>query len=154
MSAMASQITDITIVYSTVHSGADQRKHQSSELLAFLWGIHRWPVNSPHKGPVTRKVFPFDDVIMSPLTSGTYQQEAGSSIQLRYSPFRIHGPIRPGISQIRNYTWIILTGRYFRFCGKYKCIWLIHYFYQILVLRSISIHFLDYFISNKSSEKM
>ena len=32
--------------------------------LAFVWGIHRWPVNIPHKGPVTRKMFPFDDVIM------------------------------------------------------------------------------------------
>ena len=30
-------------------------------------GIHRWPVNSPHKGPVTRKMFPFDDVIMTVL---------------------------------------------------------------------------------------
>ena len=44
--------------------GTDQRKHQSSALLAFVRGIHRWPVNSPHKGPVTRKMFPFDDVIM------------------------------------------------------------------------------------------
>ena len=42
----------------------DQRKHQSSASLAFAWGIHRWPVNSPHKGPVTRKMFPFDEVIM------------------------------------------------------------------------------------------
>ena len=64
MSAMASQITSLTIVYSTVYSGADQRKHQSSASLAFLRGIHRWPVNSPHKGPVARKMFPFDDVIM------------------------------------------------------------------------------------------
>ena len=39
------------------HSGADQRKHQCSVSLAFVWGIHRWPVNSPHKGPVTRKMF-------------------------------------------------------------------------------------------------
>ena len=62
MSMMASQITDVSIVYSTVCSGADQRKHQSSALLAFVRGIHRWPVNSPHKGPVTRKMFPFDDV--------------------------------------------------------------------------------------------
>ena len=52
------------IVYSTVHSGADQRKYQSPASLAFVWGIHRWPVNSPHKWPVTRKMFPFDDVIM------------------------------------------------------------------------------------------
>ena len=41
------------------------RKHQSSASLAFVWGIHRWPVNSPHKAPVTQKMFPFDDVIMS-----------------------------------------------------------------------------------------
>ena len=64
MSAMASQITSLTIACATVYSGADQRKHQSSASLAFVWGIHRWPVNSPHKGPVTRKMFPFDDVIM------------------------------------------------------------------------------------------
>ena len=64
MSAMASQVTSFTIVYSTVYSGADQRKHQSSASLAFVRGIHRWPVNSPHKGPVTRKIFPFDDVII------------------------------------------------------------------------------------------
>ena len=55
MSSMASQITTLTIVYSTVYSGADQRKHQSSASLAFVRGIHRWPVNSPHKGPVTWK---------------------------------------------------------------------------------------------------
>ena len=61
----ACQITSLTIVYSTVvDSGADQRKHQSSASLAFVWGIHRGPVNSPHKWPVTRKMFPFDDVIM------------------------------------------------------------------------------------------
>ena len=64
MSVMASQITSLTIVYSTLYSGADQRKHQSSASLAFVWGKHRWPVNSPHEGPVTRKIFPFDDVFM------------------------------------------------------------------------------------------
>ena len=64
MSAMASQITSLMIVYSTVYSGADQRKHQSSASLAFARGIHQWPVNSRHKGPVTQKMFPFDDVIM------------------------------------------------------------------------------------------
>ena len=64
MGAMASQITSLTIVYSIVHSGVDERKHQSSASLAFVRGIHRSPVNSPHKGPVTRKMFPFDDVIM------------------------------------------------------------------------------------------
>ena len=64
MSTIASQITSLTIVYSTIYSGADQSKHQSSASLAFVWGIHRGPVNSPHKWPVTRKMFPFDDVIM------------------------------------------------------------------------------------------
>ena len=61
---MVSQITRLTIVYSSIYSGADQRKHKSSASLAFVWGIHRLPVNSPHKGPVTRKMFPFDDVVM------------------------------------------------------------------------------------------
>ena len=56
MSAMASQVTSLTVVYSTVYSDADQKKYQSSASLV--------PVNSPHKGPVTRKMFPFDDVIM------------------------------------------------------------------------------------------
>ena len=65
MSAIASQITGVAIVSSTVCSGADQRKHQSSTPLAFVREIHRWSVNSPHKGSVTRKMFPFYDVIMS-----------------------------------------------------------------------------------------
>ena len=54
----------LKIVYSTIYSGADQRKHQSSASLAFVQGIHRWPVNCPHKWPVTWKMFPFDDIIM------------------------------------------------------------------------------------------
>ena len=61
MTTVASQITSLTIVYSAVYSDAEQRKHQSSASLAFV------RVNSPHKWPVTRKMFPFDDVIMSPL---------------------------------------------------------------------------------------
>ena len=64
MGAMVYQITSFTIVYSTVYSGVDQRKHQSSASLAFVWGIHQWPVNSSLKWPVTRKMFQFDDVIM------------------------------------------------------------------------------------------
>ena len=63
MGASASQITSITIIYSTINSGADQRKHQNSSSLAFVRGIQRWPVNSPHKWPVTQKMFSFDDVI-------------------------------------------------------------------------------------------
>ena len=65
LGAIASQITSLTIVYSTVYSDADQRKHQSSASLAFVRGIHRGPVNSTHKWPVTRKMFPFNDVITS-----------------------------------------------------------------------------------------
>ena len=65
MGTMASQLASLTIIYSIVYSGTDQRKHQSSASLAFVQGIHRGPVNSPHKGPVTRKIFPFDDVFMN-----------------------------------------------------------------------------------------
>ena len=64
MSTMASQIISLTNVYSIIYAGVDQRKHQSSASLAFVLGIHRWPVNSPLEGPVTQKMFPFDDVIM------------------------------------------------------------------------------------------
>ena len=64
MGTMASQITSLMIVYSTVYSSADQRTNQSSTSLACVRGAHRWPGVSPHKVPETRKVFPFDDVIM------------------------------------------------------------------------------------------
>ena len=69
---ISSQITNLTIVYSTVYSDADQRKHQSSASLAFVRGTHGGggAVNSPHKWPVKRKMLPFDDVIMSIYTSG------------------------------------------------------------------------------------
>ena len=63
MGVIASQITSLTIVNSTVYADADQRKHESSASLAFAWGIHRGPVNSPHKWAVTRKMLPFYDVI-------------------------------------------------------------------------------------------
>ena len=64
LGSVASQITSLTIGYSTVYSDADQRKHQSSASLAFERGIHQEPVNSLHKWPVMRKIFLFDDVIM------------------------------------------------------------------------------------------
>ena len=64
MGAMTSQIASLNIVYSTVFSGADQRKHHSSASLAFVRGIHQWPVNSSHKWLVARKMFLFEDVIM------------------------------------------------------------------------------------------
>ena len=85
MTTMVSQITSLTIVYSIVYSDADQRKHQSSASLAFVRGIHRRPVNSPHKGPVTRKKFPFDDVIMQLLyyinyTKWSFDRTFGASL--------------------------------------------------------------------------
>ena len=64
MGTMVSQITSLTIVYLTIYSGADQRKHRSFASLAYVWAFHWWPVNFPHKWPVTRKMFPYDDVIM------------------------------------------------------------------------------------------
>ena len=69
MSTMASPITSLVIVYPTVYSGTDQRKHQSPASLAFVRRIHQWPVNSPHKGPVTWKMFSFHDVIMGKYSS-------------------------------------------------------------------------------------
>ena len=80
MSSMASQITSLTIVCSNVYLGVDQRKQQSSASLAVVRGIHRWPVNSPDKGPVTRKMYPFDDVIMF------------DPIDSQYLPIWVHGP--------------------------------------------------------------
>ena len=64
MGTVVSQITSLTIVYSIIYSDAGQRKHQWLESLAFVRGIHQGPVNSLHKWPVTRKMFPFDDIIM------------------------------------------------------------------------------------------
>ena len=75
MGTTASQITSLRVVYSTVYSDADLIKHQSSASLAFVRGIHRGPVNSPHKWPVTQKMFPFDDVIMINMNVYHYQLE-------------------------------------------------------------------------------
>ena len=63
MSTMVSKITSVSIVCTTVCSGADQIKHKSSASMAFVSGIHRWPVTSLHKGPVMQKMFPFDDIM-------------------------------------------------------------------------------------------
>ena len=85
MIPMASQITSLTIVYSTVYSGTNQRKHRSSASLAFVRGIHRWPVNSPHNGPVTRKIFPFDDVIMDWSCAGNSKAKHGIATGYRWT---------------------------------------------------------------------
>ena len=84
MSAIASQITSLTIVYSTVNSDADERKHQSSASLAFVRGIHRRPVNSTHNWPGTRKMFPFDDAIMN----STEYKELGKTRDTIIAPIK------------------------------------------------------------------
>ena len=86
MGAIASQITSLTIVYSTVYSDADQRKHQSSASLAFVRAIHRGPVNSPHKWPVTRKLFPIDDVIIYFLRLTFPKLSTTCIVKLRWLP--------------------------------------------------------------------
>ena len=98
MGAIASQITSLTIVFSTVYLDTDQRKHQSSASLAFVRGIHRRPVNSPHKWPVTRKMFPFDDVIMHWLHNTTSHVIYLSSIRIlvtsyEHRSFANHQPL-------------------------------------------------------------
>ena len=82
MGAMASQITIPTIICSTVCSGADQRKHQSSASLAFVRWIHRGPVNSPHKWPVTRKMFSFDDIIMETVPKQQFCKSSNNVLDL------------------------------------------------------------------------
>ena len=95
---MASQITGVSIICSTVFSGAGQRKHQSSAWLAFVRGIHRWPVDSPHKGPVTRKMFPFDYVII--------KTECVDMMGSQQSPSSIEWPFGKSTSETITYDWM------------------------------------------------
>ena len=91
MTMLASQITSLTVVYSIVYSGVNQRKHQSSASLAFVREIHRGPVNFPHKWPVTRKMFPFDDVIMEQVHWRIYAWRSNVltiEAETKWPPFR------------------------------------------------------------------
>ena len=81
-----------SIVYSTVYSGADQRNHQSSASLAFVWGIHRWPVYSLHKGPATRKMFPFDGVIIKWVWNYYHISHTAKSMSTKYVNVFVHIP--------------------------------------------------------------
>ena len=84
MTMMASQITSLTVVYSTVYSDADQRKHQSSTSLAFVWGIHRdrW---IPHaKGQLRGRCF---HLMTSSCTARLYFSWY-SCITYWYKPFK------------------------------------------------------------------
>ena len=113
MGSIASEITSLTIVYSTVYSDADQRKLHSSASLAFVRGIHRGPVNSPHKWPVTRKMFPFDDVIMGMVLCGeaTWHGPALNTPMPTPHPHpHPHHPYpHPGMPPISVVTWVALS---------------------------------------------
>ena len=84
MSAMVFQIIGVSIVCATVCSGADQ----SSASLAFVRGIHRWPVNSPYKGPVTRKMFTFDGGIMVLNTKAAPRELSHRERMLKYAEWQ------------------------------------------------------------------
>ena len=111
MSAMASQISAVLIVSSTVFSSKDQRKHQSSAWLAFVRGIHRWLVNSFHKGPVMQKMFPFDDVIMSWCILHILLEIGG--IMCSFT-----GKLLPYIAKCVLIFWMTVET-----CTEYVCIW-------------------------------
>ena len=118
MGTIASQITSLTIVYWTVYSGANQRKHQSSASPAFVLRIHRWPVYSPHTRPETRKMFPFDDVIMH-RNSTRYQQRHLFQENFNWCNFEMCNQNTPGSSTSTAPLWFNLNLS----MGKYN----IHY---------------------------
>ena len=93
MSAMASQITGVLIVCSIACSGAD-KKNQTSASPAFVNEIHRWPLDSPHKGPITRKMFPFDDVVMEATREEKgWPQQSPKSVHISINTEAVHSLI-------------------------------------------------------------
>ena len=82
----------VPIVCLTVWRRSKKLKAPTS--LAFERGIHRWPVDSPHKGPWTRKMFSFDDVIMNKFCHVAVEIQALCRMQVHSSDITIHlGPI-------------------------------------------------------------
>ena len=104
---MVSQMTSLAIVYSTVYSGADQRTLQCSVSLAFVRGIHRWPVNSPHKWPVTREKFHLMTSLYAFCIIGSCKNHGGDNLQ----------PGRKGLRQ--GYTFYGETGMDYRKNGRH-----------------------------------
>ena len=109
MGAIASQITSLTIVFSTVYLGTDQRKHQSSASLAFVRGIPRRPVYSPHKWPVTWKMFPFDDVIMTGLILGLHPANERRRRRRYFVTMSPIGWCKPRISPVTITTFSLIA---------------------------------------------
>ena len=137
MRAMASQITGVSIVCLTVYSDADQRKHQSSESLVSVRGIRTCQVTSPHKGLVTRKMFPLDDGVM--FMSKTNHNDIFPDVGILMGPLSVillwHGDAmgrrRSGStlawvtacclttpSHFLNQSWLIISG-----VGSAECTW-------------------------------
>ena len=115
MGTMASQITSLTIVFATVYSDADQRKHQSFASLAFVRGIHRGPVNSPHKWPVTRKMFPFDDVIMNHTYISVIKQFRNFVLSTAVSFLKSIGQLRNRLRENKIW-WVLIVRWIHRLC--------------------------------------
>ena len=104
MGAVAPQVTRPTTVYPTAHPVADQRKHQSSASLALARGIHRRSMNHPHKWPATRKMFPFDDVIM---------HSCSCYLEQWWPILFISGAICPGGGQMARISQTTFSNSYF-----------------------------------------
>ena len=102
-------------VYSTVYSGADQREHQSSVPLVYVRGIHRWPVNSPHKGPVTRKISPYDDVIMAR-----------------------HNPLFTDCVLVQAEYWLMLAADRFNAVSVMACLQIMHWSQRVIQILHMS----------------
>ena len=125
MTMMASQVTSRTVVYSTVYSDADQRKHQSSASLAFVWGIHRDRWMPRTKGQLRGKYFHLMTssclIVSSPRT---VLQPQSHRISNKSQPERLQKPLLiPIVIICRTLTYfskqIIFTVRR-RFCGFYR----------------------------------
>ena len=110
MSAMASQITGASIVSSTVCSGAYQRKHQGSVSLAFVRGIHQWLVDSPQKGPVTRKIFQGPCIETRELSRCQFVVAGGTGIKIGIiSVHRNTLTSRDSVNSIRIYVMSVMA---------------------------------------------
>ena len=93
--------------YPIVYSVADPRKYQSSGSLAFVWGIHRWPANSSHKRPVTRKIFPPDDVIMILAKCGVSPDHPphGWTSSFHTMVYDLETTLPRPLMELHNYLW-------------------------------------------------
>ena len=137
MIAIASQITSLTIVYSSVYSGADQRKHQSSASVALVGGIHWWLVNSPHKGPVTRKRFPIDHVIICLASSVLGSALLRKSISISLSVNKgFH--IWLCCQQLRGQVFVILVDSYTFQCLSEKKTGIQKLYYTLILFKIIT----------------